>query len=163
YPQGSFAQLTQVLTSTGGAWSYVLPTAPKILTQYEAKWNGRTSVVVVVSVRPRITFGYRNGTFRTRVFAATSHAGRLVAIQLLLLRVGGWPAGRAAYRPRPAGRPRRPRARRARRQDRERGRVDAELGRVRRPRLVRAALRRRAGARAFERGRALDDARLSAR
>src|SRR5881392_859916 len=32
YPQGSFAQLTQVLTSTGGAWSYVLPTAPKILT-----------------------------------------------------------------------------------------------------------------------------------
>ena len=83
YPQGSFAQLTQVLTSTGGAWSYVLPTAPKILTQYEAKWNGRTSVVVVVSVRPRITFGYRNGTFRTRVFAATSHAGRFVAIQRL--------------------------------------------------------------------------------
>ena len=37
----------------------------------------------MVSVRPRITFGYRNGTFRTRVFAATSHAGRFVAIQRL--------------------------------------------------------------------------------
>lgn len=81
YPQSSFAELTTVLTSAGGAWSYVLPTAPKILTQYEAKWNGRTSVVVSVSVRPRITFAYRNGTFRLRVFAATSYAGHYVTIQ----------------------------------------------------------------------------------
>src|SRR5436853_1742330 len=81
YPQASFAELTTVLTTTGGAWSYVLPTAPKILTQYEAKWNGRTSVVVSVSVRPRITFAYRRGTFRLRVFAATSHAGHSVTIQ----------------------------------------------------------------------------------
>jgi len=83
YPQGSFAQVTQVLTSSGGAWSYVLPTAPKILTQYEAKWNGRTSVIVQISVRPRITFGYRNGTFRLHVYAATSHAGRFVMVQRL--------------------------------------------------------------------------------
>lgn len=81
YGQTSFSQMTQVLTTTGGAWSYVLPTAPKILTQYEARWNGRTSVPVQVSVRPRITFAYRNGTFRLRVFAATSHAGRYVTIQ----------------------------------------------------------------------------------
>src|SRR5919199_645049 len=32
YGQASFSQITQVLTTTGGAWSYVLPTAPKILT-----------------------------------------------------------------------------------------------------------------------------------
>jgi plastocyanin len=89
YPQSSFSQLTTVLTTSGGAWSYVLPTAPKILTQYEAKWNGRTSVVVSVSIRPRITFGYRNGTFRTRVFAATSHARRFVSVQRLS-RFGQW-------------------------------------------------------------------------
>jgi plastocyanin len=81
YPQSSFGELTTVLTTTGGAWSYVLPTAPKILTQYEAKWNGRTSVIVSVSVRPRIAFAYRNGTFRLRVYAATSHAGKYVTIQ----------------------------------------------------------------------------------
>jgi plastocyanin len=81
YPQTSFAETTTVLTTTGGAWSYVLPTAPKILTQYEAKWNGRTSVVVQVSVRPRIAFAYRNGTFRVRVYAATSHAGKYVTVQ----------------------------------------------------------------------------------
>src|SRR5436305_1777081 len=34
YPQSSFAEITTVLTTAGGAWSYVLPTAPKILTQY---------------------------------------------------------------------------------------------------------------------------------
>jgi plastocyanin len=89
YPQTSFAEMTTVLTSAGGAWSYVLPTAPKILTQYEAKWNGRTSVIVSVSVRPRITFGYRNGTFRLRVFAATSHAGKYVTIQRVS-RFGQW-------------------------------------------------------------------------
>jgi plastocyanin len=89
YPQSSFAELATVLTTTGGAWSYVLPTAPKILTQYEAKWNGRTSVIVSVSVRPRITFAYRSGKFRLRVFAATSHAGKYVTIQRVS-RFGQW-------------------------------------------------------------------------
>jgi len=87
--QGSFAQLTTVLTATGGAWSYVLPTAPKILTQYEAKWNGHTSAVITVSVQPRITLAYRFGKFRTRVYAATSHARRFVQAQRLS-RFGQW-------------------------------------------------------------------------
>jgi plastocyanin len=89
FGQASFSQVTQVLTTTGGAWSYVLPTAPKILTQYQARWQGRTSVAVQVSVRPRITFAYRTGTFRLRVFAATSHAGRYVTIQRVS-RFGQW-------------------------------------------------------------------------
>src|SRR2546423_3152265 len=74
----SFAQLTTVLTSTGGTWTYVLPTAPQMLTQYEAKWNGRTSIVVGVQVQPRITLAYRLGRFRPRGFAAASHLGRSV-------------------------------------------------------------------------------------
>jgi plastocyanin len=89
YPQTSFSQITQVLTSTGGAWSYVLPAAPKILTQYQARWNGRTSVAVQVSVRPRIAFAYRNGTFRLRVYTATSLAGHYVTVQRVS-RFGQW-------------------------------------------------------------------------
>src|SRR2546423_12300587 len=64
----SFAQLTTVLTSAGGTWTYVLPTAPQMLTQYEAKWNGRTSIVVGVQVQPRITLAYRLGRVRAPVF-----------------------------------------------------------------------------------------------
>jgi plastocyanin len=89
YPQSSFEQLATVLTTTGGAWSYVLRTAPRILTQYEAKWNGRTSAIVTLSVQPRITLGYRFGKFRTRVYAATSHVRRFVQAQRLS-RFGQW-------------------------------------------------------------------------
>jgi plastocyanin len=87
--QASFAELTSVLTAAGGAWSYVLPTAPKLLTQYEAKWTTRTSLVVKVQVQPRITLAYRRGVFRTRVWAATSHVGRSVLAQRLS-RFGQW-------------------------------------------------------------------------
>ena len=89
FGQASFAQLTTVLTAAGGAWSFVLPSAPKILTQYEAKWGSRTSVVVGVQVQPRITLAHRRGVFRTRVYAATSHARKMVQVQRLS-RFGQW-------------------------------------------------------------------------
>jgi len=89
YPQSSFAELTTVLTTTGGAWNLVLSPSPKILTQYQAKWNGRTSVTVGVQVRPRIRLFYRNGRFSTAVQSGTSHAGRSVLAQRLS-RFGQW-------------------------------------------------------------------------
>jgi plastocyanin len=89
YPQTSFAQLTTVLTTTNGAWNLVLTPSPRILTQYQAKWNGRTSVTVGVSVRPRIRLSQRNGKFTTIVQSATSHAGRSVLAQRLS-RFGQW-------------------------------------------------------------------------
>jgi plastocyanin len=89
YPQTSFAEMTTVLTTTGGAWNLVLSPSPKILTQYQAKWNGRTSVTVGVQVRPRIRLSYRNGRFATAVQSATSHAGRSVQAQRLS-RFGQW-------------------------------------------------------------------------
>jgi|SRR5919204_1197621 plastocyanin len=89
YPQTSFAEMTTVLTTTGGAWNLLVSPAPKILTQYEAKWSGRTSVVVGVQVRPRIRLAYRRGRFTTAVFAANSHAGRFVLAQRLS-RFGQW-------------------------------------------------------------------------
>src|SRR5213083_658499 len=89
YPQTSFAELTTVLTTTNGAWNVVLSPSPKILTQYQAKWNGRTSVTVGVQVRPRIRLFYRKGRFSTAVQSGASHAGRSVIAQRLS-RFGQW-------------------------------------------------------------------------
>src|SRR5437764_211596 len=89
YPQSSFAELTTVLTTTGGAWNLVLSPSPKVVTQYQAKWNGRTSVTVGVQVRPRIRLFYRNGRFSTAVQSGASHAGRSVIAQRLS-RFGQW-------------------------------------------------------------------------
>jgi plastocyanin len=89
YPQSSFAQLTTVLTTAGGAWNLVLSPSPKILTQYQAKWNGRTSITVGVQVRPRIRLSQRNGRFTTIVQSGASHAGRSVLAQRLS-RFGQW-------------------------------------------------------------------------
>jgi plastocyanin len=81
YPQASFALLTTVRTTTGGAWQLILSPSPRILTNYQARWNGRVSVNVTVQVRPRIRLSYRNGRFYTAVQAATSHARRIVLAQ----------------------------------------------------------------------------------
>ncbi len=89
FPQASFAQVTTVKTTTGGVWQLILSPAPKILTNYQARWNGRTSINVMVQVRPRIRLSYRNGKFTTAVQAATSHAGRSVMVQRLS-RFGQW-------------------------------------------------------------------------
>jgi plastocyanin len=89
YPQASFAQLTTLKTTTGGVWQLILSPAPKILTNYQARWNGRTSINVMVQVRPRIRLSYRNGKFTTAVQSATSHAGRSVMAQRLS-RFGQW-------------------------------------------------------------------------
>ena len=89
YPQTSFAQMTTVLTTANGVWNLVLTPSPKILTQYQAKWNGRTSVTVGVSVRPRIRLSQRNGRFLTIVQSGASHAGRSVQVQRLS-RFGQW-------------------------------------------------------------------------
>ena len=83
YPQASFAQVTTLLTTTGGVWNLLVSPPPSILTHYEATWNGRTSVVVGVEVRPQITLSYHRGVFRTSVLAGTSHAGAAVLVQRL--------------------------------------------------------------------------------
>ena len=89
YPQASLQQLTTVLTTTGGVWQVVLSPSPKILTQYQARWTGRTSITVGVQVRPRIRLSYRRGRFSTAVQSATSHAGKFVIAQRLS-RFGQW-------------------------------------------------------------------------
>jgi plastocyanin len=89
YPQASFQQVTTVRTTTAGVWQLNLTPTPKILTQFQAKWNGHTSVNVGIAVRPRIRLGYRNGKFTTIVQSAASHAGHFVQAQRLS-RFGQW-------------------------------------------------------------------------
>src|SRR6185312_14119625 len=77
--QVSFQQVTTVRTAAGGVWQLILSPAPKILTNYQARWNGKTSATVAVSVRPRIRLvHHRNGVFTTAVQTATSHARHFV-------------------------------------------------------------------------------------
>jgi len=88
--QVSFQQLTTVRTAVGGVWQLILSPAPKILTNYQARWNGKTSATVAVSVRPRIRLVHlRNGVFTTAVQSGTSHARRSVLAQRLS-RFGQW-------------------------------------------------------------------------
>lgn len=87
YPQGSLAQLTTVLTTTGGVWSYIAK--PTILTSFQARWKSNASQVVSVGVQPKIAFSKGRIRFATRVTAATSYAGHSVYVQRLS-RFGEW-------------------------------------------------------------------------
>jgi plastocyanin len=89
FGQASFQQIAMLKTAAGGVWQLALSPSPKILTNYQARWNGRTSVTVTVSVRPRIRLAYRSGRFTTAVQSAVSHAGKVVLAQRLS-RFGQW-------------------------------------------------------------------------
>jgi plastocyanin len=89
YPQSSFAQVTTVLTGTGGAWSFVVSPGPRILTSYQARWNATSSTIVTVGVQPRIRLTHSGSRFSTRVIAGRSFAGRTVYVERLS-RFGQW-------------------------------------------------------------------------
>jgi hypothetical protein len=83
YPQGSFAEVAEVVTTTQGQFDFL--TRPELLTSFQATWNGASSIVVTVEVKPKVTIHYRP---RTKVFTATvtggrSFAGRTVYLQRL--------------------------------------------------------------------------------
>jgi plastocyanin len=79
YNQVSFAKETEVKTVTAGGydWSDV----PTVLTYYQARWGSRSSAVIAVGVRPRISFIRRPGWFITSAKATNSMAGRWVYVQ----------------------------------------------------------------------------------
>ena len=96
YGERTFVSLAAVETGAGGAWSYV--THPRIRTAYVARWKGRRSATVSVSVRPRVTLTLRNGGFFAEVVAARSLLGRSVVLQRQLAD-GSWaPIRRAVLR-----------------------------------------------------------------
>ena len=72
--------LATVITGAEGTFSFV--TKPKILTSYQASWNGARSLVAATAVKPAISFGRNNG-FVTRVYAGRSMARKTVQLQRL--------------------------------------------------------------------------------
>jgi plastocyanin len=77
--QGSFQKSAELKTVTAGGydWSDV----PNIMSEYQAKWGNRSSAVITVGVRPRITFIRRGSAFITSAKAQGSLAGRWVYLQ----------------------------------------------------------------------------------
>jgi plastocyanin len=77
--QGSFQKSAELKTVTAGGydWSDV----PDIMSEYQAKWGNRSSAVITVGVRPRITFIRRGSDFITSAKAQSSLAGRWVYLQ----------------------------------------------------------------------------------
>jgi plastocyanin len=87
YPSTSYVKLSEVLTTTNGAYSY--PTTPEILTSYQAIWRSNRSTEISVAVRPRVSFGRRTGWFVVTVNGQRSFANRVVILQRLS-RLGQW-------------------------------------------------------------------------
>jgi plastocyanin len=79
FDQVSFAKVTEVRTVAAGGYDW--STVPEVLSFYQARWGNRTSAIVSVGVRPRITFIRRAPWFVTSARANRSLAGRWVYVQ----------------------------------------------------------------------------------
>jgi hypothetical protein len=85
---GSFVSVATVLTDAAGRWSLVVH--PPIGTAYKSIWNGSTSNVATVAVRPGVTIrALSRHRISTHVVGARSFAGRTVQLQRHLLS-GRW-------------------------------------------------------------------------
>jgi plastocyanin len=79
FDQASFAKITEVRTVAAGGYDW--STVPQVLSFYQARWGNRTSAIVSVGVRPRITLIRRAPWFVTSARANRSLAGRWVYVQ----------------------------------------------------------------------------------
>lgn len=80
YGQASEIVLATVITGAEGTFSYAV--APKILTNFRAKWKNASSLVISTAVAPSISFGRNNG-FVARVYAGRSMAKKQIQLQRL--------------------------------------------------------------------------------
>jgi plastocyanin len=87
YPQANLIQRATLLTSTGGAFSFIV--GPQVLTTYEASWKGAFATPTTIQVRPHLSIG-RNGAWILHVAGGHSFAGRAVQFQRLNLSTGQW-------------------------------------------------------------------------
>lgn len=87
YPQPNPIQRTVVLTSAGGAYSFVI--SPEVLTTYQAAWKGAYSTPTTVQVQPRLSIG-RDGVWILHASAGHTMAGRDVLFQRLNTSTGQW-------------------------------------------------------------------------
>lgn len=87
YPQPNLIERSTVLTSAGGAFSFLVE--PQILTTYQAGWNGAFAAPAVVQVQPHLSLG-RSGAWIVHVSGGRSFAGRSVQLQRLNSATGQW-------------------------------------------------------------------------
>lgn len=86
YPQPNLIQRTVVVTTAGGAYSFLI--SPEILTTYQAFWKGAYSAPTTVQVQPKLSIG-RDGVW---ILHASAHSmtGRDVLFQRLNTLTGQW-------------------------------------------------------------------------
>ena len=87
YPQPNLISRALVLTTTGGAFSFLI--APGVLTTYQASWKGALATPTTVQVMPRLVLGRSNG-WLVHAYAGRSFAGRSVQFQRLNASTGQW-------------------------------------------------------------------------
>lgn len=87
YPQPNLVQRTTVLTTTGGAYSFIVE--PQILTTYQAAWKGAFATPTTIQVQPKLTLG-RNGAWIVHASGGHGFAGRSVQLQRLNGATGQW-------------------------------------------------------------------------
>ena len=75
----SFVKRADLKTGTSGAYDYTL--VPQVLSEYQTRWGARSSAIVGVGVRPRMTLIRRAPWFVTSAHAGRSLAGRWVYVQ----------------------------------------------------------------------------------
>jgi plastocyanin len=87
YPQPNLIQRATLLTTTGGAFSFIIE--PQILTTYEATWKGAYAAPTSIEVTPKLTLGRNNGWI-IHASGGRSFAGRAVQLQRLNDSTGQW-------------------------------------------------------------------------
>jgi plastocyanin len=87
YPQPNLIELAKVLTSTGGAFSFIV--GPQIATNYQATWKGAYATPTSIQVQPKLTIGRNNGWI-LHAAAGRSFAGKAVQFQRLNTATGQW-------------------------------------------------------------------------
>jgi plastocyanin len=87
YPMPNPILRTTVLTTTGGAFTFVVK--PGILTTYQAVWKGAYATPTTVQVQPKLTLG-RNGAWLIHAYGANGFAGKYVQFQRLNTLTGQW-------------------------------------------------------------------------
>jgi plastocyanin len=87
YPAPNAILRTTVLTTTGGAYTFVV--APGILTTYQATWKGAYATPTTIQVQPKLTLG-RNGAWVIHAYGGHGLAGRDVQFQRLNTLTGQW-------------------------------------------------------------------------
>ncbi len=87
YPQPNMIQRATLLTTTGGAFTFIVE--PQILTTYEATWKGAYATPTSIEVTPNLTLGRNNGWI-IHASGGRSFAGRAVQFQRLNPATGQW-------------------------------------------------------------------------